>query len=415
MEFDSDLSLVQREVLVSTDIFGQFWNVCIWDFNTGTNLQTYKNSSTVPHGLVFLQNDYMLCAAYNKPHIVCWNLKGKQTPTKINTPGCVSCLAASKCGNYAALGIEEKVFILQVYSGRILNVLTRHLQNVTSIKFSANDRYLITASDDTLLLAWDFNEVLTTEREYLKPAFTWNAHSMKINDMFVSQISDRVVSVSSDQTCKVWSFANESSAPTQNLLFQAAPTSCIFDHLETNLYVGLVNGVILAISIKTILHDTDKLMNDAMDNKSFLGHDKKINCLSISLDDFTMASGSDDSTIRIWDTQSRQCIKIINHSGAVTNLEFKHRTIFFNNEPNIIPSLFGRYTIDSDEANKGNGIQVISKKRTDISCIDDFIGNSILNDNCQEEYFELKTKYEEMKKINEKIYKFSLEKILNYK
>ena len=76
-EMESDLSLVQREVLVSTDIFGQFWNVCIWDFNTGTNLQTYKNSSTVPHGLVFLQSDYMLCAAYNKPHIVCWNLKGK--------------------------------------------------------------------------------------------------------------------------------------------------------------------------------------------------------------------------------------------------------------------------------------------------------------------------------------------------
>ena len=48
-----------------------------------------------------------------------------------------------------------------------------------------------------------FKRVLTTEREYLKPAFTWNAHSMKINDMFVSQISDRVVSVSSDQTCKV--------------------------------------------------------------------------------------------------------------------------------------------------------------------------------------------------------------------
>ena len=58
---------------------------------------------------------------------------------------------------------------------------------------------------------------------------------------------------------------------------------------------------------------------------------------------------------------------------------------------------------------------MISKKRTDISCMDDFIGNTILNDNCQEEYFELKTKYEEMKKINEKIYKFSLEKILNYK
>ncbi len=42
---------------------------------------------------------------------------------------------------------------------------------------------------------------------------------------------------------------------------------------------------------------------------------KKINCISVSLDDFTIASGSDDCTIRIWDTLSRQCIKIINNCG----------------------------------------------------------------------------------------------------
>lgn len=68
------------------------------------------------------------------------------------------CLAASRCGNFLALGIQEKVFILEVFSGRILNVLTRHLQNVSCLKFSSNDRYLVTASDDTLILAWDLNE-----------------------------------------------------------------------------------------------------------------------------------------------------------------------------------------------------------------------------------------------------------------
>lgn len=52
-----------------------------------------------------------------------------------------------------------------------------------------------------------------------------------------------------------------------------------------------------------------------MDNKSFLGHSKKVTCLSVSVDDFTMASGSEDTTIRIWDTLSRQCVKIISNSG----------------------------------------------------------------------------------------------------
>jgi pre-rRNA-processing protein IPI3 len=412
MNSNIDVSLLQKEVLVSTDICGQFWNVCVWDYNSGTNLQTYKNSSTVGQGLAFLGNDYMLCAAYNKPYIVCWNLKGKPQSTKINTAGCVSCLATSKCGNYAALGIQEKIFILQVHSGRILNVLTRHLQNVSCIRFSQDDRYLITASDDTLILAWDFNEVLTTEREYLKPAFTWNAHSMRINDLYISPVSDRVVSVSSDQTCKIWNFTSESCMPSQNLLFQSAPTSCVFDHLESNLYVGLVNGTILGISIKTILHDTDKLMTDSMDNKSFLGHNKKITSLCVSLDDFTMASGSDDSTIRVWDTHSRQCIKIINNSGEITNLQFKHRTLFFNEEQNQVSTIFGRYTIDTNQQNQANGISTVSRTTTGNSMdLDDFIGVYSAGDNCQEEYFELKAKYESMKKINEKIYRYSLEKI----
>jgi pre-rRNA-processing protein IPI3 len=114
MESNLDLNLLQKEVLVSTDQSGQFWNVCIWDYNSGSNLQTFKNSSTVPHGLGFIKGDYLLLAAYNKPYIVCWNLKGKTQSTKINTSGCVSCLATTQCGNYLAIGIEEKIFILHV-------------------------------------------------------------------------------------------------------------------------------------------------------------------------------------------------------------------------------------------------------------------------------------------------------------
>lgn len=114
METSIDFNQLTLEVLVSTDVFGQFWNISVWDYFTGTNLINYKNSSTVSHGLDFIKDNYMCCAVYNKPYLIYWNLKGKTQPSKINTPGFVSCLAASHCGNYLAIGIEEKVFILQV-------------------------------------------------------------------------------------------------------------------------------------------------------------------------------------------------------------------------------------------------------------------------------------------------------------
>ncbi len=115
MDSSIDLSLLQKEVLVSSDQSGQYWNVCIWDYNSGTNLQTYKNCGTVSHGLEFLRNDYMICAIYNKPYLNYFNLKGKTQQAKINTSSCVNCLAASSCGNYMALGIEDKVFLLEVF------------------------------------------------------------------------------------------------------------------------------------------------------------------------------------------------------------------------------------------------------------------------------------------------------------
>lgn len=115
MESSLDLDLSNKEVLISSDIYGQSWNLCVLDYVTGTNLLTYKNCSTVSHGLSFIRDAYMICAVYNKPYLVYWNLKGKNSqPAKIHTSSFVSCLDVTHCGNYIAIGIEEKVFILQV-------------------------------------------------------------------------------------------------------------------------------------------------------------------------------------------------------------------------------------------------------------------------------------------------------------
>lgn len=406
---DINQSLI-KEVLVSSDTFGQFWNVCVWDYTTGTSLYTYKNCSTVSNGLTFLKDDYMLCAIHNKPYMFYWNLKAKSQPNKINTPGFVTCMTSTSCGKYIALGIEEKVFIFQSYSGRLITILAKHLQNVSCIKFSANNKYLITSSDDTTILVWNFNEVLNMEKEYLKPVHSWNNHSMRVNDLYISQTSGRVVSASADQTCKFWDLNSEKPFATQSVLFQSAPQRCVLDHSESNLYVGLVNGQIFKISIKKVVQDSNKLVEESNENATFIGHKQKINCLAISLDDFTMASGSDDSTIKIWDCLSRQCIKVINHSGPVTNLFFKPRTLFFNDESNIVPNLVSRYT------NEPCPEMVIQCKRVKPErqlSMDDFLNQSSLHDLCHEEYFELKAKCDSMKKINGKIYNYALEKIFN--
>lgn len=51
-----------------------------------------------------------------------------------------------------------------------------------------------------------------------------------------------------------------------------------------------------------------------------VGHTRQVTCLSVSLDGTTVASGSDDTTVRIWSSSSRQCLRTLPHKGPVTNV-----------------------------------------------------------------------------------------------
>jgi hypothetical protein len=114
---------------------------------------------------------------------------------------------------------------------------------------------------------------------------------------------------------------------------------------------------------------------------------------------------------------------------------FKHRTLFFNDELNNATPLFSvkfqlnifkiislfnilfsfililkqKYSNDSKSISTETLLTTVKYAKK--LGMNDFI-ESGLNDNCQEEYFELKCKYENMKKINEKIYNYAIEKIL---
>lgn len=44
---------------------------------------------------------------------------------------------------------------------------------------------------------------------------------------------------------------------------------------------------------------------------------EKVTCLSLSIDGQALISGSADSTIRVWNTRSRQCMRVISQKGML--------------------------------------------------------------------------------------------------
>jgi len=53
-----------------------------------------------------------------------------------------------------------------------------------------------------------------------------------------------------------------------------------------------------------------------------------VTCLSVYIDGSLLLSGSDDSSARVWDIDSGQCLRILVHRGPLTNAffcpKFKH-------------------------------------------------------------------------------------------
>ena len=69
-----------------------------------------------------------------------------------------------------------------------------------------------------------------------------------------------------------------------------------------------------------------------------------------------------------------------------------------------------RYTIDTNQTGHES---LITKKQANRLELEDFLnGGSFTGDNIQDEYFELKSNYENLKKINNKMYNYALDKIL---
>ncbi|GAA6074027.1 WD repeat-containing protein 18 isoform X1, partial [Tachysurus ichikawai] len=66
--------------------------------------------------------------------------------------------------------------------------------------------------------------------------------------------------------------------------------------------------------------------SDGEGNQVFKGHRNLVTCLSVSMDGTLLLSGSHDETVRMWDIQSKQCIRCINHKGEFHPL-LRHSSI----------------------------------------------------------------------------------------
>ncbi|KAM5238269.1 WD repeat-containing protein 18 [Ctenodactylus gundi] len=311
------------EVAVCTDSAAPLWSCVVWELHSGANLLTYRGGQVGPRGLALLNGEYLLAAQLGKNYICAWELQRKdQLQQKIMCPGPVTCLTTAPNGLYVLAGIAESIYLWEVSTGNLLLILNRHYQDISCLQFTGDSSHFISGGKDCLVLVWSLCSVLQVDPARIPaPRHVWSRHTLPITDLHCGCGGPlaRVATASLDQTVKLWEIS--SGELLLSVLFDAAILAVTMDLAEHHMFCGGSDGSIFQVDLCTRppMQRERSFQPEQDPGRVFRGHRNQVTCLSVSTDGSLLLSGSHDETVRLWDVQSKQCIRTVTLKGPVTN------------------------------------------------------------------------------------------------
>lgn len=437
------------EVAFTSDVSGASWTCCAWDVKAGTNLLPYRGGAAASaHAIAFIRGEFVVTANSSKPLLHIWPVNSQEqvAGARFVTPGRVSALDVTPDGNFVLAAVAESVYVWQLCSGKLLAVLARHYQTVTSIKCTSDGSHFVSAGQDGMVLVWNLGTVVGGNRnQQPTPLYSFSDHALPVSDIFIGSggIRSFLVSVSLDRTCKLYDLA--SGSLLLNLVFADALTAVTVDQLETKVYVGSSQGAIYEFSLQAPPRQKEYHVTSEDTNNRFAGHTGAVTCLSTSLDGEHLLSGGHDANALLWHIPSRQLIRTMTHRGSVTNAFFRlapavmfdqdtklslisanlrrmidgedaddhvvevliKNTIHLHEEQPIAVSNY--FVPSSDNANlwSTNGAATPEKERTGT--------NGSTNNNVTGELESLRAEVKKLKRINKELYQYSVKSVLKKK
>nr|XP_056701121.1 WD repeat-containing protein 18 [Euleptes europaea] len=294
----------------------------VWEVGSGATLASYRGGSFAARGLALLGGEHLLGAQLGKAWLGAWELQRKdQLQQKIICPGLVSCLAAAPNGLYVLAGIAESIYLWEVSSGNLLAILNRHYQDLSCLAFTDDSSHFLSGAKDCLVIVWNLCSVLQVEHgQSPEPRHVWSRHSLPITDLCcgVGGPMARAATASLDQTAKLWEIS--SGDLLLSVVFDVGIVSVTLDLTEYFMFCGGMDGSIFQVDLCSWPVQRERGFRTERENgKVFQGHRNQVTCLSVSTDGSLLLSGSHDETVRLWDIQSKQCLRTMNYKGPVTN------------------------------------------------------------------------------------------------
>ncbi|GAA5952679.1 hypothetical protein JCM3765_002246 [Sporobolomyces pararoseus] len=208
--------------------------------------------------------------------------------------------------------------------------LKGHQKSISSVEFSPNGQWLVSASGDTPI------HIHSLPSFHLYRSF--NSHTSGISHLSFSADSTLLASASDDKTVRIWEID-----PTLSLSHRALGVLGSEENGKEEMAIRVLKGHLSAVFCVGWSPRGDLVASGGMDEtvrvwdvqkgkcmRVLPAHSEPVSAVQFSRDGTMIVSASWDGYIRIWDTATGQCLKtLVNEDNApVSNVRFTPNSKF---------------------------------------------------------------------------------------
>ncbi|KAG0715390.1 WD repeat-containing protein 18 [Chionoecetes opilio] len=275
----------------------------VYDCDAGTQLKSYRGQPAASSTLCSVGHAaYLLSAQRDKPFLQSWAIHQHDLQQmRIVVPGKVTAMAVNSAGQkYCVIGINEKIYMYKLLSGRLIGIAVRHYQPVTQLEFSPCGNFFASGGEDGFVYLWSlcsFMERLhQVDAPQPQPHFVLGHHSDKVTGLTFAGCGMRgfLVSSSLDHTARVFDLVT--GRPVYSLVTGGAVTSVAVNALGSQLFLGHADGTVKGMD----LLPAPPIGDVEVSHKGVLCHEKAVRHLAVTATGNHLVSGGDDGEVKVW-------------------------------------------------------------------------------------------------------------------